>query len=158
MNLKARWQRFWYAPMPAIRLEAFRQALLFSLVMYMLHRYMYASEWLSTAGFHPSPAADRYNAPQLPLLTPAMVPLFGVALFGSLALALFDWLRRPAAWLAFALVVYATLVDPIAAFTLNRIFCFSLLVLALAPTPTPAGPGEPGPTIVAWPGATPFTS
>ncbi|HEY0137578.1 MAG TPA: hypothetical protein VGB85_26015, partial [Nannocystis sp.] len=150
MTLAQRWQRYWYAPIPAIRLDAFRQALLFSLVLYMLHRYMHASEWLSTAGFHPSAAADRYNAPQLPLLSPGMIPLFGLGLFGSLALALFGWLRRYATWLAFFLVVYATYADPIAAFTLNRIYCFSLLILAIAPSPSPAGPdGEP--TMIAWP-------
>jgi hypothetical protein len=140
------WRRFWYAPVPAVRLAAFRQALLFTLVFYMLARFMHAGEWLTAElGFHPSPAADRYHAPQVPLLTPALLAPFGVALFGSLALAIVGVLRRPATWAALLLVGYATLADPIAAFTLNRVYLFALLVLALAPAP---GPDD---TLPAWP-------
>lgn len=144
-RLAERWNEYWYAPMPAIRLDAFRQALLFTLVLYMLARWMHAAEWLTAVGFHPSPAADRINAPQLPLLPVQWLPLLGVGLFGSLALAIFGWLRRPATVVALLLVIYVSLVDPIAAFTLNRLYIFSLVLFALAPA------ADADDTIPAWP-------
>ncbi|MBA3544898.1 MAG: HTTM domain-containing protein [Nannocystis sp.] len=135
MRIRERWDRYWYGPVPAIRLATFRQAILFMLAIYMLARWMHAAEWLTTTGFHPTPAADRINAPQLPLLPPALLPAFGVGLFASIALAIFGWLRRPATLVALLLVIYVSLADPISAFTLNRLFILSLLVLVLAPTP-----------------------
>jgi hypothetical protein len=151
MTWRERWDRWWYAEIPAIRLDTFRQVIVLSLIVYMLHRFMYASEWLSAVGFHPSPAADKINAPQVPLLPPGLVPVFGVGLFASLVLVLLGWLRRPATWVALVLVEYATLADPIAAFTLNRVFVFALLILALAPNARPPAAGEPGPMQRAWP-------
>ena len=142
MNLRARWHEFWYGEVPAIRLDTFRQALLYSLAFYMLARWMFAEEWLTAAGFHPSTAADRGHAPGLPLLPPALLWPFGALLFGSIALVIFDRWRRAATWVALAAVIYVSLADPISAFTLNRLYVFTLLVLAIAPT---------GPTIAAWP-------
>lgn len=134
-----RWDRFWYGEVAAIRLDAFRQALLFTLVFYMLARWMYASEWLTELGFHPSPAADHDDSPQLPLLPPALLPAFGALLFGSMALVIFGWLRRAATWLTLALVFYVGAADPVAEFTLNRLYVFALLVLALSPRPWLSG-------------------
>ena len=145
MRLVERWNSYWYGPVPAIRLAAFRQAILLMLAIYMLARWMYAAEWLTAAGFHPSRAADRINAPQLPLLPPALLPVLGVGLFGSITLALVGWLRRPATIVALLLVIYVSLVDPISAFTLNRLFMFSLVLLALAPATAPDD------TMPAWP-------
>lgn len=145
MRLAERWNEYWYGPMPAIRLAAFRQGVLFMLAIYMLARWSHAAEWLTSAGFHPSPRADGVNTPQLPLLPPALLPYLGVALFGSIALAIVGWLRRPATIVALLVVVYVTLVDPVSAFTLNRLFILSLLLLALAPAP------DPDDTAPAWP-------
>lgn len=144
-----RWNECWYGPMPAIRLAAFRQAILFTLAIYMLARWMHAAEWLTVAGFHPTPRADRINTPQLPLLPPALLPAFGILLFTSLALAILGWLRRPATIVALLLLVYVTIVDPISAVTVNRMFIFSLLVLALAPATTIDETGSE--TMPAWP-------
>lgn len=149
-----RWELFWHAPMPAIRLEVFRQALLLSLFVYLLHRFMFAAEWLSAIGFHPSPAVDRFNAPQVPLLPAGWIAGFGGVMFGSLALAMIGrrgWLQRSATAILLLCVQYVSLVDPISAFTLNRIFVFTLVVLVLAPTPREPAPGEDGPTLPAWP-------
>lgn len=145
MRLAERWDQFWYAPVATIRLDAFRQGLLYMLAIYMLAWWMHADEWLTVAGFHPSPAADRINTPQLPLLPPALLPAFGIVLFASIIMAIFGWLRRAATIVALLLVLYVTLADPVAAFTLNRLFILSLLVLALAPRPNSDG------TITAWP-------
>jgi hypothetical protein len=142
VNLRARWHDFWYADVPAIRLDVFRQALLYTLAFYMLQRWMYADEWLTSAGFHPSAAADGQHTPLLPLLRANLLWPFGAVLFGSIALVLFDRLRRPATWVVLAAVIYVSLADPISSFTLNRMYVFSLLVLAVTPD---------GPTIPAWP-------
>ncbi len=142
MNLRARWTDYWYAPTASVRLDAFRQALLYTLAFYMLARFMHASEWLTPIGYHPSPAADARHAPHVPLLPPSLLPAFALALFGGLALAILDRLRRPAIAVLLALVLYVNLADPISSFTLNRLYVFSLLLLLLAPT---------GPTIPAWP-------
>jgi len=145
VRLAERWDQFWYGSVSTIRLDAFRQGLLFMLAIYMLARWMHVEEWLTVAGYHPSRAADRINTPQLPLLPPALLPAFGVLLFGSIIMAIFGWLRRAATLVALLLVVYVTLADPISAFTLNRLFIFSLLVLVLTPTPDQDG------KIPAWP-------
>lgn len=141
-TLRARWDEFWYGEVASVRLDVFRQAVLLTLAFYMLQRWMYVGEWLTIAGFHPSPAADGGHAPMFPLLPTALVPAFGALLFGSIACALFDWQRRAATWLALASLIYVSLVDPISSFTLNRLYVFSLLILAAAPA---------GPTIAAWP-------
>lgn len=141
-DLRARWDAHWYAPIPAIRLDAFRQVLLFSLVFYLGARFMFAAEWLTSAGFHPSPAADPSLAPGFPLLPAGLVPALAALTFGGLALAIFGRLRRLATGLLLAIVVYVSLVDPISAFTLNRLYMFTLLVLLIAPA---------GPSIPAWP-------
>ena len=65
--------------------------------------------------------------------------------FAALAVALVARtarLRRPALVITLAAVLYVSLVDPISAFTLNRLYIFTLLVLIVAPA---------GPTIAAWP-------
>lgn len=142
MNLRARWTDYWHAEHPAIRIDAFRQAVLFTLAFYMLQRWMYADEWLTTAGFHPSPAADGGHTPLLPLLPASLLWPFAAVQFGCIALAIFDRLRRPATWVVLASVIYVSLADPISSFTLNRLYIFSLLILVATPS---------GPTIPAWP-------
>ncbi|MDC0720911.1 HTTM domain-containing protein [Nannocystis bainbridge] len=144
MRITDGWNRYWYGPVPAVRLAAFRQAILFMLAIYMLARWMYAAEWLTEAGFHPSRVADRVNTPKLPLLPPALLQVFGLGLLASIVFALVGWLRRPATIVALLLVVYVTFVDPVSAFTLNHLFILSLLVLALAPAPSSDG------TMPAW--------
>lgn len=143
--LRARWDAHWYAPVPADRLDAFRQALLYSLVLYLVARFTHATEWLTAIGFHPSVAADRTHAPILPLLPPGMTVAFAALTFTALALAIFTRsprLRRPALAITLAAVIYVSLADPISAFTLNRLYVFTLLVLILTPA---------GATISAWP-------
>ena len=142
MKLRAGWERYWYGEVSSVRLDAFRQALLYTLAFYMLARWMYASEWLTAAGFHPTRAADPAHAPGVPLVPEAWLPAFGVLLFGSIALVIFGKLRRAATWVALAMVMYVSMADPISAFTLNRLYIFTLLVLAVAPA---------GERIPAWP-------
>lgn len=128
-----RWNAFWFGEIPAIRLAAFQQALLFTLVFYLIERWRFAGEWLTVAGFHPSAGLDSTYSPQLPLVPEGWLAVFGVVLFAATGLAIFGVMRRIMLWVTLALVVWVTHVDPISAFTLNRLYMFVLLILALAP-------------------------
>lgn len=141
-RLYARWLTFWYAPVPAARLELFRLALLATLAYYLAARFTYVREWLSDIGFHPSELADRTHTPGVPLLPESLLIPFAILTFTSLVLAALGPLRRPATAVLLACVVYVSLADPISAFTLNRLYIFTLLLLVLAPS---------GPIIPAWP-------
>lgn len=141
-RLYAYWLEFWYAPVPAARLELFRVAMLATLAYYLAARFAHAREWLTAQGFHPSVAADRGHAPGVPLLPESWLVPFAIVCFASVALAMFGRLRRPATAVALACVIYVTLADPISAFTLNRLYIFSLTLLLLAPG---------GANIPAWP-------
>ena len=81
-----------------------------------------------------------------------MLPLFGLLYFATILLVLLGWRLRLTAPALLALVAYVTYADPLAAFTLNRLYLVSYAVLALCP----AGAywtierGE-GRTVSAWP-------
>lgn len=141
-RLYARWLTFWYAPVPASRLELFRLGLLATLAYYLAARFTHVREWLSDIGFHPSELADRTHAPGVPLLPESLLIPFALLTFTSLALAALGPLRRPATAVLLACVVYVSLADPISAFTLNRLYIFTLLLLLVAPS---------GRSIPAWP-------
>lgn len=138
-ELLSRWTSFWHAEVPAIRLAAFRQVFLWTLLIYFAAWARFAPEWLTSAGYHPSAAVDPSNAPGLPLLPAWALPWVGLAFFGALLADLFGLARRWTIWILVVGAIYALLVDPVAAFTINRLFVIGLLILALAPAPTPAG-------------------
>ena len=141
-RLYARWLAFWYAPTPGAPLELFRVTLLATLAYYMAARFAYASEWLTTEGFHPSVLADRAHAPAVPLLSHGLLVPFAIVCFASIVFAAYGRLRRPATAVALACVIYVSLADPISAFTLNRLYVFALFLLLVAPA---------GRSIPAWP-------
>ncbi len=141
----------WLGRVDPIRLDACRVAVAASLLAYTLAWWRHAEEWLTTAGFHLSAAAVRH-VPVAPPLPSAWLPWFGAALFGSILALLVGWKTRWAAWACCACFGYATLVDPLSAYTLNRFFIVKLILLGLAapacywsldrraPTPQPAWP------------------
>lgn len=131
------WQRFWHGEVPAIRLAAFRQAFLWTLLIYFAAWARFAPEWLTEAGYHPSPEVDPSNAPGLPLLPAWALPWVGAIFFGALLCDLFGFGRRVTIWIVLLGALYALLVDPIASFTINRLFVLGLTFLALAPEPDP---------------------
>jgi len=142
------WQRFWYAQIDAAPLELFRQAFAWTLLIYAIAWSRDAGEWLTDAGYHPPLALDPHNGPQLPLLPVAALPIVGAVFFASLLAYIFGVARRVVVWVLLAAAIYSLFVDPISAFTINRLFVIGLLVLALAPEP------EPGPERgrqIAWP-------
>ena len=112
------------------------------LALYLAARFSHAEEWLTALGFHPSPAADPANVSTVPLLPATMTTGLGIVTFAALGLAIFGRMRRLALGVTLAAVLYVSLVDPISAFTLNRLYIFTLVFLILAPT---------GANISAWP-------
>lgn len=144
------WQRFWYADVDPIRLDALRQGLAFCVLIYIVTWSREAEEWLTPLGFHPSPAADSYMAPQFPLMPPEWLPFAGIFFFGSLAAFIFGIKRSVTTWLVLVGLLYVTYVDQISAFTLNRLFIICFFIFAVAPRPRVKKEGEPE-VQIAWP-------
>lgn len=137
MKLWAAWQRFWHAPISPLPLLGFRQAFLWTMLIYFVAWARFAPEWLTDAGYHPSASIDPANAPGLPLLPIAALPWVGVVFFGALLADLFGYGRRLTIWILLVGAIYALVVDPIASFTINRLFVIGLFVIAIAPEPDP---------------------
>jgi hypothetical protein len=145
-KLVSAWQRFWYASIEAAPLELCRQGLAWTMLIYYVAWARHASEWLTSAGYHPSAAVDPGNAPGLPLLPESALPFVGVAFFGCLLAYIFGFARRQLGWVLLGASIYTLQVDPIAAFTINRLFVICWLVLALAPAPDEHGRMRAWPT------------
>lgn len=125
-------------PFPAIRLESFRWTLTFALLVYTVAWSLDASEWLTHAGYHLSPAASRGLQIPVPLLGPTALVVFLVAYIGSMVAILFGVRPRAFAWVVFAGLAYVTMADRLAAFSMNKLALVSWLVMLLAPWPAPA--------------------
>lgn len=134
--------RFVYGPVGATRLVLFRLALAHSLLIYMLFRWQEAAEWLTPAGYHPSGAATGGAQQPVPLLNEATLPYFGVAYFASIVALILGVRPRLTIWLVFAGTAYVTVADRLAAFTINKLFVASLLLLAIAPPIAPDADGH----------------
>lgn len=140
-----RWQRFWHAPVDPLPFVAFRQAWAWSMLIYFAAWARFAPEWLTSAGYHPSAAVDPRNAPGVPLIPEAWLPVVGVIFFGALGALILGFARKPALWVLVVSAVYVLMVDPIAAFTINRLFVIGLFILAIAPEPQPVSTPHSGP-------------
>ena len=124
---------FWLGPRDTIRIDSFRVVLGVCVLLYMIERWRYAKEWLTPAGFHVSAENLPYHPLWLPPLPESALPVFGLALFGSLVLVIVGWKLRVALPVALACVAYVTFADQLSAFTLNKLSIVSLAVLAVAP-------------------------
>jgi hypothetical protein len=138
------WNRFWYARIDPAPLELFRQGFAWTMLIYFIAWARNADEWLTAAGYHPSAAIDPVNAPHLPLLPEAALAVVGVLVFGCLLAYIFGFARHVLVWVLFGASIYSLEVDPISAFTINRLFVIGWFVLAIAPDPGAAGQ-------IAWP-------
>lgn len=142
--------RWALGPCSGLRLKAFRWALTLALLIYTLAWALEAHEWLTAAGYHISPEASHGLARALPLLPAVLVPVFLLLYLGSMVAVLFDVRARLCSWVVFAGLAYATMVDRLAAFSMNKIALVAWAVLLLAPwletaAPPSAAPAEPQP-------------
>lgn len=127
------WRVFWYAPVDAVRLEAVRVGLGLVLLAYFISWGVHIDEWLTVGGFHPTLEVDPLRGPRLPLLPRTAAPFIGLGYLAVLLAWLAGFARRWTAWIVWMGVVYVTAADPISAFTINRLYMITLLILALAP-------------------------
>lgn len=123
---------FWLGPRDPIKLDTFRLAFGLSLALYMGAWWQHAEEWLTPQGFHVSAAAAGVYRPVAPLLTLAVLPLFGVLLFGALGAFVLGIRPALSTPLCLMLVAYVTFADPITAFTLNRLYIAGLAIMSVA--------------------------
>ncbi len=146
------WLRFLAGTGDPIRLDFFRVSMATSLLVYVVGWGAHAREWLTSRGFHVSPAAAGPYQPVLPTLPPALLPVFGVIYVGALVALIVGWKPKAAAWLSLAGTAYVTFADPLTAFSLNRIYIAVLAVLACVPLGAylSLGPAPQGPYSV-WP-------
>lgn len=150
---RAGWNQFWYGSVDAIRLDALRQGMAFTLLIYFVTWSRDAEEWLTHVGFHPSAAVDAANSPQVPLLPPELLPWAGVLFFGALAAFIFGIKRSVTTWIVLACILYTTYADRISSFTINRLYIITFLIFAIAPRPrAPAKKDADEPALqIAWP-------
>jgi hypothetical protein len=133
----ARALRWGLGPVPAVRLESFRWTLTLALLVYTLAWSMDAAEWLTGASYHVSPAASHGLQLPVPLLSPAVLPVFLVVYIGSMVAILLDLRPRVFSYVVFAGLAYVTAADRLAAFSMNKLALVSWLVLLLAAWPKP---------------------
>lgn len=131
--LGRRWTEFWHAEIDAAPLAAFRQAFAWTMLIYFWAWARHAEEWLTPAGYHPPATLDPVNAPHTPLLPMVAVYVIGAIFFASLLAYIFGFARRVVVWIILAVAIHALMVDPIASFTINRLFVLGWLILAIAP-------------------------
>ena len=128
------------------RLELFRTLLTWSLLFYSLHRWQFAREWLTAAGFHPA-AGETLGQLPLPLLPASWLWSFAIVYFGSIVTLLVQTrsraLTRAALWVVLACVFYVSAVDRLAMFTINKLYIAIYAILAIAPLPTRSRPEDP---------------
>lgn len=109
-------------------------------------------EWLTPEGFHPSAAATATQSPAMPLVSAEVAVVLGLVFFGALAAFLFGYKRRLTAAAVWLGCVYTLLVDPIASFTINRLYVICFGIFVLAPEPIQAEEGHsPRELQLAWP-------
>ena len=145
---------FWFQAVSPIRMLVFERIMVATFLYYMVERFSYAREWLTSYGFHiTAETRNWHHNDPFPLLTDNLILPFGILLFGSGIAVILGFHRRPMMWVLFACAVYVQNVDIISSFTLNKLYILSFLLLAL--TPLPGGlrirPGQLDQPVSAWP-------
>ena len=126
--------KYFLAPTSATRLLQFERLFTLSFACYQLYLLLHWKEWLTTAGFHLRENAMRASFPySAPLLEPWQV-LLAAIIVGSATLAVVVGKRHRAALaILFLWAVYIQLADIVTAFTLNKIYIVTFLILLLSP-------------------------
>jgi hypothetical protein len=126
---------FWLASMDAVPLRVFECCFTFAFLVRMGRNLLNWEEWLTTAGFRPSPTeylALGYPHP-LPPLEPWMVPVFAMGIFGAGLGVFCNRQRRLCLWVLLLCAFYAQGVDYLGSFAYNKIFIGTFAVLATGP-------------------------
>jgi hypothetical protein len=142
---------FWFQPIAAERLLLWQRIFTITFLIYIGQWAMYASEWLTVAGYHPSAAAtDNVFPAPFPLLPSGALLPFLLLMFGSATLLVFGVGGRIAKLLVFGCAVYIQIADQLSSFTLNKLYIMGFFLIAFAPNPRPQGASS-GALQSAWP-------
>lgn len=148
-----KWDWFWYAPTPRLKLHCFRLVMGFSLLIYMSYNWQTSAEWLTTQGFHLTPelTTEQRITLSAPLLPEVLLPWFGIFyLLSTLSFLCGKWLRLSCP-LVFCCTTYVTLADILNAFTINQLLIFSLAIVSLAEWRPTLPDEQRAQTIPSWP-------
>ena len=125
---------FWFREQPAIHVRAFESVIVLCMIYYFSFFLLTPRYWLTDIGYHVSEEATLGHYLPPPVLPPEswlvwILPAFYCSTFAYL----FGYGRRIFAWVFFAVAVYVQAMDQPSAFTINRMFIISFLILALQP-------------------------
>lgn len=151
--LISKWDWFWYAPTPKLKLQYFRFVMMLSLLFYMSYNWQTPVEWLTTKGFHMTPELLGQQGTTLsaPLMPEELLPWFGILYFlSSVSLLCGKWLRL-SCLLVFCCTTYVTLADKLSAFTINQLLIFSLAIVTLTEWRSTLPEEQHSKTIPSWP-------
>jgi len=132
------WNLFWFSEIPGRSYTTFRIVHGCTLLLFLAKWWLHAAEWIGTDGFH---FPDAIVAP----LPNALLPYFAALQFGALGMFIFGRGIRSSAIICWLCLMYVTLIDRIAAFSINNIYLFTLAVFVVYPF------GNRNSTIVAVP-------
>lgn len=134
------WACFWFSEISARPYSIFRVIHGLTLFLFLATWWQQAPEWIGPNGFH---FADEPAKP-LPF---AVLPFFSILQFGTLIFFIVGWRVRLTAAISLILLCYVTLIDRIAAFSINSIYLFTLTVFIIYPgKPTKRGTTTATPT------------
>lgn len=124
-----------------IRIRYFEVFMAFSFCVLLIYRIPHAREWLTDEGFHLTKDLNFsfFLIDPFPLLSPWMVVVLYILCLTLFVLLCFNVQRRIVLFCLFLLAVYIQGVDYFSAFTLNKIYVVSFLLLFLSPPITNNG-------------------
>lgn len=134
-SLPVRLGEWLLGPVDAVRLVAFRFAATIALLIYTLSWALQADEWLTPVGYHLSPSASDGLQLPIPLLGPITLIVFMLVYVGSMAAITLGWQARACSLPVFAGLVYVTIADRLASFSMNKLGIVAWSILVLAPWP-----------------------
>lgn len=126
------WEHLWFAPVPCASVRIFRAAHGLTLLIFLAAWWRSAPEWIGDSGFH-------FPDEIMPPLQTSFLPLFGALQFGCIILFVIGWRVRWTAAITWLLLLWVTLIDRPAAFSINNIFLFTFAVMTVFPTEAPSG-------------------
>jgi len=124
----------WYVgPTDGRPLALFERALTLALFVYMTAWWQHAGEWLGAQSFHLSPAASGGLQWPVPAVPEAVLPVLAIVFFGAMAAVILGRGGRWAIAVVLVIFAYVTAADRLSAFSANKIYVASYVVLLLAP-------------------------
>jgi hypothetical protein len=131
------WRRFeaWLdEPAPVLRLEIIRMVAPLAVLGFMAPRLAYSDEWIGGSGFRVPDLGGAVNQPiHIPALPAALVWTVAALMISSGFACCVGWRTRASALVFAATLVFVTLADRAAAFTVSKISSVVMVALAFGP-------------------------